>query len=283
MASDIAGSEIYLVDPLNPHSEPQVVARFPNTTCNTAIVEMQDDVFYITGALGDLYHFQFTPNTSVLYEVDMRHYTPGGHAVVRKVADLSGVGTPNGMTALSKEDGTMLLADSTLGLVWRVNIHTGAHEVVFSDPKLQPISNDHPPFGVNGVHVVGSDLYFSNTNHGLICKVPISCEGVPAGDITVISSSVTAADDFAVDSRGNIWLAENVQNTFVRVSPDGHVQTIAGGLESSALIGPVAAAFGRGFHEQDILFISTDGLTVTNEGAPITQNGKIVSIDTRQW
>ena len=281
LGTDISAGKIYLVDPQNPQSEPPVVAQFPNGTCIAGIAEVQEDVFYTQTALGDVYKFDFQPNTSAVWEVDMRHYSKGRQASVRKVVDIPGVGLPNGMALLSKDEGTILIADSTLGFIWRVDVRTGASAVVFDDPLLKPNATAHPPFGVNGVHVVDSILYFTNTNHGLIAKLPISRDGYPMGPATVISSDVPAADDFAIDSCGNIWLAENVQNIFVRVSPDGQVQIIAGGQNSTALIGPVSAAFGRGQNDRDILYISTDGLTISATGQPLTTNGKIAAIDTR--
>jgi len=64
----------------------------------------------------------------------------------------------------------------------------------------------------------------------------------------------------ATSGCGNVWLCENVKNTLVRVSPDGSIQIIAGGQNSTALVGLVAAVFGRGSDDRDVLYVSTDGL-----------------------
>ncbi|KAL9097001.1 MAG: hypothetical protein Q9165_000965 [Trypethelium subeluteriae] len=281
LATDLSAGEIYLVDPQNPHLGPPVVAQFPKGSCVLGIAEVQDDVFYTQTIVGDVYTFIFQPNTSAFWEVDMRNYSEKTPAKVRKIADLPAIGVPNGMTLLSKDEGTVLTADSTRGLIWRINVHTGISEVVFDDPTLKAIASADPPFGVNGVHAVDSVLYFTSYNQALIAKLPISREGRPTGPVTVISSDVPAADDFAIDGHGNIWLTENVRNTLVRVSPEGQVQTIAGGPNSTALIGPVSAVFGRGPHDHGTLYISTDGLTVSTSGEVLTSNGKIAAIDTK--
>lgn len=128
-------------------------------------------------------------------------------------------------------------------MVWKLNVYTGAYEIVFDHPVLKPVKGAAVEFGVNGVHLVDSVLCFTNTDQSILGKVPISTDGFPTGLPVNITTEVPAADDFVIDSSGNFWVAQNVANTFVRVSSDGTVQTIAGGTNLSDLIGPVAAVF----------------------------------------
>ncbi|RFU29294.1 hypothetical protein B7463_g7025, partial [Scytalidium lignicola] len=293
LGTDVAGGQIFLVDPKCPQVKPPVIAQFPKGSTVAGITEVEDDVFYIVSALGYVYNFTFQANTTSVWKVDMRQYAHTEKASIRKVVDIPAIVVPNGMTTLSKIDNTILIADTGAGAVWKVNVHTGAHQIVFDHPYLKPISTAHPPFGVNGIHIIEKQtsksksiptLYFSNTDRGYLGTVPISLEtGKPTGKVLLLSNSVHAADDFAVDSCGNVWLCENVLNTLVRVFPDGHVQTIAGGQNSTALIGPVAVAFGRGCDDRDVLYISTDGLTTNpTTRQPLTTNGKIAAIDIRE-
>ncbi|KAI9708500.1 MAG: hypothetical protein M1820_003961 [Bogoriella megaspora] len=285
LGTDLAGGRIFLVDPKHPH-DPPVIAQFPNGTAVGGIAEVEDDVFYtssIQTIAGNVYSFNFQPNSSAVWEVDMRCYSRTGKAEVRKVVDIPAAVVLNGMTLLSKEEGTILMADAVAGLIWKLNVNTAAYEVAIDDPILKPIPTARPPFGVNGIHIVDSLLYFSNTNHGLVAKVPISSDGGLTGSVSTISSEVPNVDDFAVDRCGAIWLAENQINTFSRVSPTGEVQKIAGGQNSTELIGPVAAIFGRTGRDRDVLYISTDGLTNSATGEPLTTNGKIAAIDTWGW
>jgi hypothetical protein len=161
-------------------------------------------------------------------------------------------------------------------------VHTGEYFVAIDHPILKPIPTAHPPFGVNGLKVVGSELFFSNTNQGIMAKIPISLtQGTPTGQPTIISNSTPAADDFAIGTDGSIWLTENVRNTLVRVDPNGTVTTIAGGVNSTDLAGPVAAKFGRGRWDAHVLYVSTDGLLLDAKGNPLRTDGKIVALDTR--
>lgn len=283
MATSANGSRIYLVDPKDAQAEPPVVFQFPTGLVTTGITEMQDDVFYTQGVMGDVYTFVFQPNSTSLWEVDMRPYNATGQAVVRKVADMPEAQVPNGLTTLNKDEGIVLMSDSAAGVVWSINVNTGEYQVAIDDPLLKPVPKKFPSFGVNGIHVVDSLLYFANTNQGLVGTVPIGSDGRATQPATVLSANTPNADDFTVDGCGSIWLAENVNNTLVRVSPDGQVQIIAGGLNSTALIGPVAAKFGRAGNEH-ILYVSTDGLSFNaTTGQPLTTNGKIAQLDTKLW
>lgn len=116
------------------------------------------------------------------------------------------------MCLLSKEEGTILMADSPAEVVYRLNTKILEYAVVFDDPLLKPVQRARPMFGVNRTHVVDGWLYFSNTNQGILAKVPIASDGAPKGPVSIVSNQVPAADDFAVDARnGSVWLAENVR------------------------------------------------------------------------
>lgn len=309
LATNAANGRVYLVDPQKSSHSPPIVAQFPLRTLISGIAEVDDDVFYVQDANGYVYNFTFDAGSNAVWEIDMRSYSPKHQpeASVRKVVDIPSAKGLNGMTLLSRRDGTLLLADSPAGIVYRLNVRTGAYEIVFDDPLLKPIPGSRPEFGVNGLRIVPNPnpkskdpdskptedalLYFTSTNRGLLATVPISRHGPTAGTPlsppTILSSTVPNADDFAVDPRdGSVWLAENVRNTLVHVLTDGTVQTVAGGQNSTELIGPVSARFGRGEgkgKESGVLYVSTDGLTVDpRTGRPLTTNGKIVRIETRK-
>jgi sugar lactone lactonase YvrE len=209
----VSGGQIFLIDPKHPQAEPPIIAQFPNGSCITGITEVNDDVFYTAGALGDVYKFSFEPNTSSVWGVDMRTYTRTGKSSVRKVVDIPLVQVPNGITLLPKEEGIILIADSA-GAIWEVDVYKGTYKIFFDDPLLKSIPGSEPAFGVNEVRIVDgptskSNLthYFTNTNHGCLGTVPISLgTGKPMGLAVLLSENVPDADDFAVDSCGNVWL-----------------------------------------------------------------------------
>lgn len=260
--------------------QPSILYNFTNPkACVTGITELEPDVFYTQTVLGDAYGFQYEANSSAIWELDMRLYSQTGQALVKQVAAVPDIQIPNGMCKLSQQDGTILVADSGLGEVWRVNVRTGEYCSIFNDPSLKPIAADFPAFGANGVHVVNSTLYYSNTNQGLIGSVPIQSDGVPTGPVRILSHHTPDADDFAIDQCGNVWLTENSLNTLVRVSPSGQVSNVTTQTSANNFFGPVSAVFGRSAEGGRTLYVSTDGLEFDMEGNILRSDGKIVAYD----
>ncbi|KAF4548082.1 Hypothetical protein D9617_32g092020 [Elsinoe fawcettii] len=277
LANDLGQYRTYLANPLQLGVEPKTLYQFPPNTTLTGIAEVEPDVFYTSAQIGDVYTFSFQPNASLIYRIDLRSYSPTSPAKHPHRTIL------NGMTLLSRHHGTLLLSDSQRGVIYRLSTLTGAHEIVIDDPFLKGPPT-FPGFGVNGIRVSGNYLYIANVGFGRIARAPISLEtGRLTGPITLISDRVSAADDFAVSEEdGSVFLARNTARTLSRVFLDGMVETVAEGVNSTELIGPVAAVFGRG-RSKGKLVVSTDGLVLDASGAPLATAGKIVSLDVEDY
>lgn len=262
----------------------------------TGIAELRPDVFYVQSVDGNVYNFTFTPGSAKLWEVDLRNQDRS--AIVTKIMDLSESKTPNGLTVLptgsdERSDSSLLLsADSAGGVVHLIDVANKSYKVVLDDPLLKPNATARPPFGVNGVHVVPGDagvdtstLYFANTNFGYLGSVHIGKkDGTPQAAPELISDKIPAADDFAIDAYGSFWVTQNILNTLSHVLPDGTVEFVAGGVSSTDLLGPVAAAFGRTQEDRanGVLYIATDGLqTDPATGRVLRTAGKIARIKTK--
>jgi hypothetical protein len=55
----------------------------------------------------------------------------------------------------------VLIADSALGAIWGLNINTGGSGIAIQNSDLAPTSSF--PLGINGLHVRGPTLYFTNS------------------------------------------------------------------------------------------------------------------------
>ena len=281
LATDLAASTLYIIDPNNPSSAPQPLHHFPNTTLLTGITELAPDIFYLQSVAGDISTFTFQPHSNIVWKIDLRAYDVTGIAVVHEVVRVKEAKLLNGMCILSATEGTLLMADSQAGVLWKLCARTGVYEVAADHELLKPTPQGKPAFGINGVHVVGGLLYFSNTNRGLLARVPVSKRGVEMQDVKIMSRDVLSADDFAVDGRdGSVWLTLNTGNRLVHVFEDGRVDVIAGGGNSTELLSPVSAVWGRTERDRDVLYVGTDGLSVDSETKTMTTNGKIVKIET---
>jgi hypothetical protein len=162
-----------------------------------------------------------------------------GSPIVKKVASIPDAQTLNGLTTVSSS--LILVADSAVGAVYSVNI------------KFQPSAQF--PLGINGIHIRGSTLYFTNSAQGTLGKVPITSSGAAARAISIVANGI-AYDDFALDSAGNALITSH-PNSIVEVVPAGGVQvTIA---NSTQIIQPTAAVFGNSPATQGTLYVVTAG------------------------
>jgi hypothetical protein len=112
-----------------------------------------------------------------------------GHAPVQ-IARLPNNSFPNGM-ALDDRDRNLYLADSLLGVVWKVPAIGGTPTVWASGPALEPTFS----FGANGLAVHHNAVWVSNTEQGTIVRIPIRRDGA-AGPIRTAATGLPGVDNF---------------------------------------------------------------------------------------
>ena len=186
----------------------------------------------------------------------------------------------NGLITLNPS--TVLVADTTKGVVWATDIHTGVSRVAINDPLMAPSASF--PIGVNGLRLRGSTLYFTNTVQSLFAKVSINANGTAVGKAVGISHSPGGGsyDDFALDSNGNAFLGTNGGNSIEKVGLKGEPQVIvAGNVNSTEIAEPTSAQFGRTVKDRRTLYVTTGGgLAIPVNGNEIV-GAQLVAVDTR--
>jgi hypothetical protein len=165
----------------------------------------------------------------------------------------------NGMAPL--DDGSVLVADSILGRIWRLQPATGTLSAWLDAPELagDPAGRDQRP-GVNGLKRQGNTLYLSNSFTGRIHALPLAADGRPGGPLWLVASP-GRVDDFAVAADGGIYLATHA-DTVLHATPAGRIRTVlpTGGDGSTA----VALAAG----DQQALYVLTSGGLLEGAGKP---------------
>ncbi len=124
----------------------------------------------------------------------------------------------NGMCRLSDYNATtLLIADSQAGRIFKLDADTGSLEILIEDKSLKNSPNGLQ-VAVNGIHVHGSHLFFTNLNMGIFGRIPISLStGKPTGPVEVIVRCVQG-DDFAISRDGTTaWSAMNGQSSLGEV------------------------------------------------------------------
>jgi sugar lactone lactonase YvrE len=156
---------------------------------------------------------------------------------IRMLAQLPANALPNG---IALRHNVLYIADSVLGVVWKVPTSGGAATIWADDPllKLGPIPGIPGP---NGLQIFHNEVYVANPSLALIVAIGINPDGT-AGAIRVHATGLFC-DDFAFDLQGNLYATTDPFNTLLRVAPDGTITpllTAADGLD-----GPTSVAFGR--------------------------------------
>lgn len=254
----------------------------PQTTGLLGISELEQDIFYVVSA--NLSSVQGVPGSNAVWRIDMRGHdscaesnkTATTTVPLSLVANVTSAQLLNGMCRLSDDDATILLiADSQAGKIFKLDTHTGSFEILIDDEALKN-SLSGLQVAVNGIHVHGSHLFFTNLNRGIFGRVPISLStGDPTGPIEVIVRGVQG-DDFAISRDGTTaWIAMNGQSSLVEVDiPAKRARIVA---ESSYLASTSAVSLGRTLLDRESLYISSAGVLDGVMGRNDNTTGGIVA------
>lgn len=215
-------------------------------------------------------------NSSVLWTLTFGN---DGSATVEKAVAIPQMGLINGITQW--DDHSVLVADSTMGVIRIADLTTGEAAVVLEDPTMAPTEAT----GVNGVHVYrpnGSGetyVYYTSMDQGLLARVPVSritaARHPSNASVEIIASGFKSPDDFALLPDGTVLLATGKSNTIVHVALDGKVEIVAGSSGSLVLASSTACVLGRGGE----LYVTTAGGKEAPVNGTLTGPGSIVEID----
>lgn len=203
-----------------------LVHTFPNVESLLGIAEIKPNLFVVVGTNAS--GVVVIPGTGFLWTVDFS--TSFSSPLITEVTALPQVSYPNGMSALPGDDGAVLLADSTLGCVWHIDINTKTVDIAVQLPQMAPPSTAMTPIGINGVHAKKdhtglTELYWSNSFETTIYSIHIDgCTGAVLNGQHEPQIRARAEDDylfiddFTIDSKGGIWAAANFNNTILYAS-----------------------------------------------------------------
>ena len=282
LLTSTASPTLYQVDPFNKNAITSI-ADIPYSTGLLGIVELEEDVFYVVSANLSS-PIQGVPGSNAVWKVDMRDHDfcfgsnrrAKATTPLSLVANITSAQLLNGMCRLADHDRTsLLIADSQAGKIFKLDTHTGSFQTIIDDNALKN-SPSGLQVAVNGIHVKGSLLFFTNLNKGIFGQIPISLStGLPTGPIEVIVNGVQG-DDFVVSSDGQTaWIAMNGgQDTLLEVDITTKSARVV--VESSYLASASSVSVGRTLLDRDSLYISSAGLFNAAPGVNSTVAGGIV-------
>lgn len=162
--------------------------------------------------------------------------------VERGRIEIENAGFLNGLA--SGPDGSVLVADSVLGAIWRVDLAAGTARIAFADPRLAPDESDRRP-GANGLKWDGASLLVSNSSRETLVRIETSGRGLSDAAIgTVVSTG--SIDDFWVDDDGVVFATHGA--TLERLERDGRRATLLdAGCDGCTAVLPAPDPFGPGW------------------------------------
>jgi hypothetical protein len=260
---------IYSLDPLNPSpGSAKLLHNFPFATGLTGIAEIKPDIFAVVAG-----------NWSV-WKVDFVHSKKNLPAV-SKISDLPKASFLNGMTLLAPGSPYLLIADSVLGVVWRLNHLASEFEIALESPLMQAPAGP-VLLGINGIHVLDSSVYFTNTFQKLFARVSVNLHGPDAGfavgDYEIVANN-GVSDDFTFDKDGNAYITQDSGNELQLVNQEGKVTLLAGNATSTIVEGDTADAFGRTKWDENILYVVTNGGIAGPVPGTKISGGKVIAVD----
>jgi hypothetical protein len=281
LLTSTVSSTLYQVDPFR-NNQINAIIDIPQTTGLLGIAELEEDVFFVISA--NLSSVQGVPGSNAIWRLDMRGHDScieSKRAAKAKrslslVANISSAQLLNGLCRLGDHDATsLLIADSQAGKIIKLDAHTGSFRTIIDDEILKS-SPEGLQVAVNGIHVRGSYLFFTNLNKGILGRIPISLStGIPTSPVEIIVQGVQG-DDFAVSRDGKTaWVAMNGQNSLVEVDIFARSARVV--AESSYLASASAVSFGRTLLDQDSIYISSAGVLDGTIGINNTVTGAIVA------
>ncbi|KAJ5176642.1 uncharacterized protein N7482_002519 [Penicillium canariense] len=259
---------LYTLDPSRHAPQAQLVAALPVATALCGITAIGADKFAVVGGIRGYYSY----TNETLYTVDFSGNS--AEPTIRTLVQIPSAVMLNGMAALPTQPHIVLIADSRLGCLFRVDTRTGVSRIAFKNDSLAAPSNATIPIGINGVKVAGGYVYFTNTARGTFSRMPVSADGSKFGKIEVIANLDMGTtdgnwDDFAVDAKGIAYVAQ-AENSIARIQSSGQRTIVAGGGNSTALIGPTSVQIGG----NGKLYVTTRGGTVDG----VSYSGQVVEV-----
>lgn len=276
----------HISNPESPLPVSTVIHTFNSTGAILGIAEVSPDVFLLVGGPQKALA-QPIPGKNEVWKCDFN--TPGRPSI-SKAGNIPQITFANGITKLPGSD-AVLIADSYKGSVYRFDIKNSSASLVLDYPEMKPLKNDLGlVLGVNGVHIYGDFLYFTESFASTIYRIKIDTRtGYAKAGATV--EKVTHADtifldDFIMDNRGGLYSAAGEDET-LQYAPWGaqNMTTVAGSAKSLSYAGSTALAFGRTSGETNygVLYVTTDGGMAGPVNGTLTEGGKVIALYPKQF
>ncbi|KAF4865704.1 hypothetical protein CGCSCA1_v013884 [Colletotrichum siamense] len=259
LATRLDAPEVWLIEPTT--GEGRALVTVSGVLGTIGITEIAPDLFVFGAANLTISPLDVAPGSSKLFSLDLSKKDPE----VKLITPMPDAVLINGMTPWSATE--VLVADTVLGTIYKVNTVTGAYETSLSGPDFA---------GANGVSVQDGNLYYTSSSNQTLSCVLVNSDLIP-GPMKVIYSG-TPVDDFVLQPEGTAYVATLGHNQVIQVDPSGSTTTVAGAIDKLDVAGATALRFGSKGMDSRTLYVTTNGATAQPLGGDLTEPAKIVAI-----
>lgn len=265
---------LYLLDPESP-SAPVLVQSIPAHTSVLGIAQLDPHTVAVVAGNLSGYTLDSTLGSYSVFLLALSNWRPP--RIVASFA-IPGSSLLDGLTTLPLSPQHLLIADAALGVVWRLNILTGAVDQPISDPLFTKNAGNPVP-ALNGIHALGEYLYFSNSNKALLGRIRITADGSPVGEpAKVLAYDLAGAtyDDFNILPDRTVFIASVTGNSINRITPDGSQKVVVGSANDTQIDHPTAVAFAKKSGSRRIIYVTTAGFLPGYGGVG---GGQVLKVD----
>ncbi|PSR80531.1 hypothetical protein BD289DRAFT_440587 [Coniella lustricola] len=208
---------VYNLDPFAATPSPVVVATMPGVDSVQGITSIGDDKYAVTaGIRGDIYI------NETIFTIDLTQASNNGTATPETILVVPEAENFNGLVSLPTEPNVLLVADSVLGLIWRIDLEAKTAVEAISD-DLMALTTDSPTgvdLGIDGLKLYTDKatnqlyVYFTNVSKLLLARVPILNNGSAA-----TGPSEIVANQTGIDNWDDMAIAQNSSLIFGAMNP----------------------------------------------------------------
>jgi hypothetical protein len=265
-------------------AKPLLLHTFDQLTLS--LTEVEPDVFYL--CTSDVY----TDHKSSLHRIDLRNWSLGNCIQPEKVLDFpDGACGLNGSCLIGR--GTILVADSIAGLIWRVDLPsedaTPVARIWLQHESMRYYPGQMKPEqpGINGIQYAPKlgYVYYTATAKKLFMRVRVNHAMLDVAGEPEHVSVGRMADDFCIDEDAGVaYLTTHRENTIDCISLDPAKNSgryiVAGDPFTEKLIGPSSGAWSRLPGERGkVAFFISDGGTASPPPDRVRRRAKLLRVE----
>ena len=245
LATRMDAPEVWHIDPKK--GTGSALVTVPSALSTTGITELTPDVWVFSAANMSFQDpFGLQPGSLAVWKVDLSEGDEGA-AEPELVARFPDAGFLNGMATWDEK--RVLVGDTSNNVVYLLDVESGEFTTALDGPEVA---------GVNGIRVHDGAVYAVATTSRTLFKIPVTEDVEIDGEAVVIVEGV-GMDDFDIAADGTIYAASPSDNLVVKISPDGEVTDLAGGANSTDVLGPTSVRIGRGEGGENTIYVSITG------------------------